>query len=557
MREVTGDIFEIGRYGIICVTTNGVVKKDGALVMGKGVALNFANKFPTMAEKLGQLVKANGNHVYSLGSLVPIDDPSISYTVVSFPTKAHWRDNSTVALVTKSAAELKALADSQAWPGPIYLPVPGCGNGGLNWGELKQLLPSYLDDRFVIVHYSNSVQQNTQPAAQPGTQVTTQTTTLECSSQGDNRFSAFGAHVNALGNKIEMLYQEAKRFTDDPNEGPTDWRNAKGRPVVAVSLNGKRFGPEYLTPWYWYLWTRYFLENPDLLQYARQFNTFTDMFRGKSTNCQADVIAFMAKNGLNPIMAKPAYQEIDQLFNLNYLFKNPTPEPGATPVYMLNRTIKEGCSDILTCMVTGHRPNGINGKAGWNFGDSRNQKLITYLSTVVNKMAMENGTRIFIEGIAAGGDLLFTRAVLDVSHLHPEYNLQLWNYIPYPCAPDRLKYQWKAVLDSALNHPGETVICSPDPVGKDDKEQRIDAAKKLFYRNECMVRTLPVLPNVGMIIAIYSGLQPGLYAIEQIAQLMDPKTKGGTANTLLTAVKRWKEDKNFQPKILVVNPNNF
>jgi endo-1,4-beta-D-glucanase Y len=46
-----------------------------------------------------------------------------------------------------------------------------------------------------------------------------------------------------------------------------------------------------LTDWYRLLWVKYLDENPGLVEYARQFDEFTDMFRGKNTvNCQADVI---------------------------------------------------------------------------------------------------------------------------------------------------------------------------------------------------------------------------------------------------------------------------
>ena len=38
------------------------------------------------------------------------------------------------------------------------------------------------------------------------------------------------------------------------------------------------------------LWVRYLDENPELVEYAKGFDTFSDMFRGKSVNCQADVI---------------------------------------------------------------------------------------------------------------------------------------------------------------------------------------------------------------------------------------------------------------------------
>src|SRR5580658_10783695 len=54
---------------------------------------------------------------------------------------------------------------------------------------------------------------------------------LECSSNGDKRFSAFWACIESRGNKsIEELYQASKIFED----GSTglSWREAKGRRAV-------------------------------------------------------------------------------------------------------------------------------------------------------------------------------------------------------------------------------------------------------------------------------------------------------------------------------------
>ena len=54
-----GIITDLG-YDAICVTTNGVVKRNGELVMGAGVAKQFANKFANiqkfLVKKLNQQV---------------------------------------------------------------------------------------------------------------------------------------------------------------------------------------------------------------------------------------------------------------------------------------------------------------------------------------------------------------------------------------------------------------------------------------------------------------------------------------------------------------------
>ena len=116
---------------------------------------------------------------------------------------------------------------------------------------------------------------------------------LECSSRGDKRFSAFYANVNIKNrvNSIEYWYQNAKRTEDGKVPG-------KGK-KVAYFINPftyHRLPASELTNYYYTLWIRYFTQNPELLEYAKGFDTFTDMFRGKCINCQADVIAECVKD---------------------------------------------------------------------------------------------------------------------------------------------------------------------------------------------------------------------------------------------------------------------
>lgn len=109
---------------------------------------------------------------------------------------------------------------------------------------------------------------------------------LECSSRGDKRFSAMYAKVEVFGvmDSIENHYQKSKR---DATGNPVK----KGQPVDHMVLNHHKFPASMLTDFYRLLWIKYLDKNPELVKYARQFDEFTDMFRGKNTiNCQADVI---------------------------------------------------------------------------------------------------------------------------------------------------------------------------------------------------------------------------------------------------------------------------
>ena len=100
---------------------------------------------------------------------------------------------------------------------------------------------------------------------------------LECSSRGDKRFSAFYARIKRLGNMtIEELYQSCKVFPDgSTNLSP---REAKGRKAVNM---------EYCAIMYDLYWGMYLDENPDLVEYLKEYNGYSDMFGKPGCQCQA------------------------------------------------------------------------------------------------------------------------------------------------------------------------------------------------------------------------------------------------------------------------------
>lgn len=144
IREFKGDIIEnINSFDAVCITTNGVVKQDGRLVMGAGVAKAFRNKFHNIDLSIGRKVLKNGNKCYRITSHNGTD-------IVTFPTKNHWKDNSCIIRIKLSCIELVELTNKYGWA-DVALPKPGCSNGGLSWDYVKEEIKDLLDDRFIIV----------------------------------------------------------------------------------------------------------------------------------------------------------------------------------------------------------------------------------------------------------------------------------------------------------------------------------------------------------------------------------------------------------------------
>lgn len=142
------DVFTLpkGRCEAAVITTNGITRRNGYAVMGRGVALSAKNNFPYIDRDLGRLLRKSGNQAYNLGVR---NWKGTDMTILTMPTKNHWRDPSDLELIKKSAKELVSLADSLNLT-TIYLPRPGCQNGHLEWDTVKATIEGILDDRFIV-----------------------------------------------------------------------------------------------------------------------------------------------------------------------------------------------------------------------------------------------------------------------------------------------------------------------------------------------------------------------------------------------------------------------
>lgn len=129
-------------------------------VMGKGIALAFKTRFPVMFRdykdrcfrkevKLGEPYIFNEN----------------GRTIINFPTKQHWRNASTLEDIRKG---LQYLAEHlEAW-GITSLAIPplGCGNGGLNWNDVKPLIEAYLPQHLQLEIYEPTPEYRAKPKAE-------------------------------------------------------------------------------------------------------------------------------------------------------------------------------------------------------------------------------------------------------------------------------------------------------------------------------------------------------------------------------------------------------
>lgn len=126
----------------IVIPTNGFVKTNGECVMGRGLALQAKEKFPQLPLELGKRIVGCGNDVFIF----------LKYRLLTFPVKTVWYEKAKLELIEKSCKQLEEIFKYNLFdlPVPLYLPRVGCGNGKLNWDEVKPILEKYLDDRFIV-----------------------------------------------------------------------------------------------------------------------------------------------------------------------------------------------------------------------------------------------------------------------------------------------------------------------------------------------------------------------------------------------------------------------
>jgi len=140
MKFETGNLVDyLGRFPVV-ITTNGTVKKDGRANLGRGNAREIGAEIGWLAEKLGYLVSHFGNHVHYIDEMI-----------ISYPVEETWTAQAELSLVKRSAYELVRLADQNRWE-KVYMPLPGCGFGGLRPSDVISMLAPILDDRFIILN---------------------------------------------------------------------------------------------------------------------------------------------------------------------------------------------------------------------------------------------------------------------------------------------------------------------------------------------------------------------------------------------------------------------
>ncbi len=131
IKYIEGDIFNTPAQVIVnTVNTVGV--------MGKGIALEFKKRYPEMFDTYKKMCEKNLLKIGKLAIFYGLD-----HWILLFPTKVNWRYPSKIEYIEKGLEKfVKIYAEKNI--SSIAFPKLGCGNGELNWADVKILMEKYL-----------------------------------------------------------------------------------------------------------------------------------------------------------------------------------------------------------------------------------------------------------------------------------------------------------------------------------------------------------------------------------------------------------------------------
>lgn len=147
---IEGDIFESPAQVIVnTVNTVGV--------MGKGLALSFKQRYPAMFERYKITCE---KHMLTVGKLMLFYEPD--HWILLFPTKENWRNPSKLEYIEKGLMKfVQTYAEKNITS--IAFPRLGCGNGELDWNEVKPLMERYLKSLPIDVYIYLGNHPNVEP----------------------------------------------------------------------------------------------------------------------------------------------------------------------------------------------------------------------------------------------------------------------------------------------------------------------------------------------------------------------------------------------------------
>jgi hypothetical protein len=151
-----GDIWErFGPYkNVVMVTTNLGWNRDGKAIMGAGIALDAAKRFPDILDWYGSQcqLRAKNPEMADRIQFAPYDVVRSQSILGFFPTKTldrknphlSWKQDSSLDLIERTTIVLRERCLHYWRTCQVFMPWPGCGNGNLTKKQVKPILMKHL-----------------------------------------------------------------------------------------------------------------------------------------------------------------------------------------------------------------------------------------------------------------------------------------------------------------------------------------------------------------------------------------------------------------------------
>ncbi len=123
-------------------TGNSYIKKNGALVMGRGAARQVRDMYPGIDKQIGDAMAQRHLGFYGLvGFYGPNENIGVFQVKYSYEKRAQFE------IITRSVEALEKYA--REFDRAIHMNYPGIGNGGLMQTDVAPLLTSLPDNVFL------------------------------------------------------------------------------------------------------------------------------------------------------------------------------------------------------------------------------------------------------------------------------------------------------------------------------------------------------------------------------------------------------------------------
>jgi O-acetyl-ADP-ribose deacetylase (regulator of RNase III) len=116
-------------------------------VMGAGLALAFANKYPECVNGYKAYCKEK---LLAPGKII-LSPLSENKYVLFFPTKDHWKNPSKIEYI-QEGLEMFVKNYKKSPISSVSFPKLGCGRGGLDWEDVQPIMHEALKDLLIDIY---------------------------------------------------------------------------------------------------------------------------------------------------------------------------------------------------------------------------------------------------------------------------------------------------------------------------------------------------------------------------------------------------------------------